>query len=49
MLSLAVALVVQGVTLAWDTRPGLRRALTSPSLWPRVLLEQRPIAFMARH
>ncbi len=49
VLSLAVALVVQGVTLAWDTRPGLRRALTSPSLWPRVLLEQRPIAFMARH
>jgi hypothetical protein len=49
VLSLAVAIVVQGVTLAWDTRPGLRRALTSPSLWPRVLLEQRPIAFMARH
>lgn len=48
-LSTFVAIVVQGATLAWDTQPALKRALTSPSLWPRVLLEQQPIAFMARH
>lgn len=48
-LSAVVAIVVQGATLLWDTKPALKRALTSPSLWPRVLLEQQPIAFMARH
>lgn len=49
VLSLAVAIVVQSATLIWDTQPAVKRALTSPSLWPRVLLEQQPIAFMARH
>ncbi|MHB1088174.1 MAG: hypothetical protein ACYC19_05355 [Acidimicrobiales bacterium] len=49
VLSLVVAVIVQSATLLWNTQPALKRALTSPSLWPRVLLEQQPLAFMARH
>lgn len=48
-LSLVVAVVVQTVTLIWDTVPALKRALTLPSAWPRLLLERQPMAFMARH
>jgi hypothetical protein len=48
-LSIVVAVVVQTVTLMWDTVPALKRALVLPSAWPRLLLERQPIAFMARH
>ncbi len=48
-LSLVVAVVVQTLTLMWDTVPALKRALVLPSAWPRLLLEREPVAFMARH
>lgn len=48
-LSLVVAVVVQTAMLLWDTVPAVKRALTRSSLWPRILLERQPLAFIARH